>query len=156
MALDSDCQWLGKFPCNYDDYFKGEFNEVPEHKTWYTGRVLKSGSVLYVGTKPDPEWWKLGPPQGTNGRPGPFLTTSLDRAKALGGVVLAYTVEWDLEIVFTGKAGGFELQEDVFNAGFEAYYSCKECEMSMVNSIVGDYLDWENVKVVATDKLAAN
>ncbi len=152
MGLDSNCAWLNEHPCNYDDSFQGTFNEIEKHKGWYSGRVLKSKTILYVGTSANPKWWETGPPQGTN-RPGPFLTTSLARAKALGGVVLAYEVEWDLEIIFTGKAGGFETQEDVFKAGYDAYYSCKECEISMKNDIVGDYLDWKGVKVVVGSDL---
>ena len=151
----TDCAYTG-YPCNYNNMVNvitGEPIKV-DKKPWYRGYNMVVGAKLYVGVLPAhsaSQWWLKGPPQSSTADAGPFFTTVIKRAAAFNGTVLEYSVLRNrIELVYTIKQGGFETQEDVFAMRFGGYFSCKECEVSVKNELVADFVDWRNVKDVTS------
>lgn len=136
------------YPCNHNNMVRGEGKKI-SGKNWYEGFSMIRGAKLYVGClKTSEAWWKLGPPQAKD-RPGPYFTTVIKRAESFHGFVLEYDVAKDTPLVYTGPSGGFETQEDVFKS-YDGYFSCKECEVSVKNSLAGDFVDWRNVRDITS------
>jgi hypothetical protein len=138
------------YPCNYNNMVTGTGMPIPGTR-WYKGFSMIKDAKLYVGglSKKD-EWWKSGPPQGTDSRPGPFFTTVIKRAESFKGYVLEYSVLADTPLIYTANAGGFEVQEEVFKKGYIGYFSCKECEVSVTNAAAANFVDWKNVRDITS------
>jgi hypothetical protein len=137
------------YPCNYHNMVIGAGTKIQGTKNWYSFSMQK-GAKLYVGgLKKSEKWWIKGPPQGTDTRRGPFFTTVIKRAEAFKGYVLEYEVKTNTALVFTGAAGGWETQEEVFNKGYIGYFACKECEVSVTNAYAATFVDWENVRDIS-------
>jgi hypothetical protein len=83
-------------------------------------------------------------PQGT-GKPGPFFTTVIRRASEFKGYVLEYSVRRDTPMIYTAESVGWETQEEIFKMGYEGFFSCKECEVWVLNGIADRFVDWQNV-----------
>lgn len=89
------------------------------------------------------------PPRARRADSGPFFTTVIKRAEAFKGVILEYEVKMNaIDLVYTGRQGGSEHQDDLFKAGYKGYFSCKECEVSVLNDLVVDFVDWKKVRDV--------
>lgn len=148
MPFVHECNYQ-QYPCNYNNMVVGHDVRIPNSR-FLGGYEMIVGAKLYVGTLPNSqEWWNEGPPHGIQ-RPGPFFTTVIKRAESFGGTILEYSVRTQTPLIFTGGAGGWETQEDVFRMGRLGYFSCKECEVSVQNDYVGEFVDWQNVRDITS------